>query len=179
MAAVGTGWAQVGTATSTGHGMRAWAKPNPLLAPHELNTAESNWRGRDSRDSPCPPREVQQAGRGHGFHGRPEVPGPHLRGVEDADDAGDDGAVLVLVLLADELNVPQFAEVEIPLLLQPIHCQLQVHQLRRGKGPKPSAPNPTVHPSPPAGTPYLAEAFSRPQPCGAPQSPGKEPLPAG
>lgn len=57
------------------------------------------------------------------------MPGPHLRGIEDADDACDDGAVLVLVLLADELNVPQFAEVEIPLLLQPIHCQLQVHQL--------------------------------------------------
>lgn len=57
------------------------------------------------------------------------VPGPHLRGIEDADDAGDDGAVLVLVLLADQLDVPQFAEVEIPLLLQPVHCQLQVHQL--------------------------------------------------
>lgn len=54
----------------------------------------------------------------------------HLRGVEDADDAGDDGAVLVLVLLADQLDVPQLAEVEIPLLLQPVHCQLQIHQLR-------------------------------------------------
>ena len=37
--------------------------------------------------------------------------------------------MLALVLLADELDVPQLAKVEIPLPLQAVYCQLQVHQL--------------------------------------------------
>lgn len=52
-----------------------------------------------------------------------------LGGVENADDARDDGAVLAFVFLADELDVPEFAEVEVALLLQPVHRQLQVQQL--------------------------------------------------
>lgn len=55
----------------------------------------------------------------------------YLCGVENVHDLGEDGVALVLVLLADELDVPQLAEVEIPLLLQAVHCELQVHQLRR------------------------------------------------
>ena len=45
----------------------------------------------------------------------------HLGGIEDANDARDDRAVLTFVFLADELNVSKFAEVEVTLLLQPIH----------------------------------------------------------
>lgn len=48
MADMGTGVAQVGTSTSRWHGTRALAKPNPLLAPHGVNKAESDWGGRDS-----------------------------------------------------------------------------------------------------------------------------------
>lgn len=99
------------------------------------------------------------------------VPSPHLRGIEDADDAGDDGAVLVLVLLADQLDVPQFAEVEIPLLLQPVHCQLQVHQLwwemggqtlqlEAGRGPLPRTQGGSG-PSPPS------QAGASPVPAGS------------
>lgn len=55
----------------------------------------------------------------------------HLSGVENADDARDDRAVFTLVLLADELDVTQFAKIEVPLFLQPVHRQLQVQQLLR------------------------------------------------
>lgn len=104
---------------------------------------------------------VPGSGMGRGFR-RAAVPSPHLCGVEDADDASDDGAVLVLVLLADQLNVPQFAEVEIPLLLQPVHCQLQVHQLRGDGAFSPRLPVPggaQHHPLPP--TPRRPPALRR------------------
>lgn len=52
-----------------------------------------------------------------------------LSGIQNANDARNDRAVFTLVFLADELNVTQFAEVEVSLLLQPIHCQLQVQEL--------------------------------------------------
>lgn len=41
----------------------------------------------------------------------------HLGGIEDANDARDDRAVLTFVFLADELDVSEFAEVEVALLL--------------------------------------------------------------
>lgn len=40
-----------------------------------------------------------------------------LGGIEDANDARDDRAVLTFVFLADELDVSEFAEVEVALLL--------------------------------------------------------------
>lgn len=52
-----------------------------------------------------------------------------LSGIENANDARDDRAVLTLVFLADELDVSEFAEVEVALLLQPVHGQLQIQQL--------------------------------------------------
>lgn len=52
-----------------------------------------------------------------------------LGGIQNANDARDDGAVFTLVFLADELDVTQFAEVEVSLLLQSVHCQLQVQEL--------------------------------------------------
>lgn len=52
-----------------------------------------------------------------------------LSGVENADDARDDRAVFAFVFLADQLDVTQFAEIEVSLFLQPIHRQLQVQQL--------------------------------------------------
>lgn len=55
--------------------------------------------------------------------------------IQDAYDAWNDGAVFTLVLLADQLNVPQFAKVEVTLFLQPIHCQFQIHQLSKWKQP--------------------------------------------
>lgn len=50
----------------------------------------------------------------------------HLSGIENANDARDNRAVLTFVFLADELDVSKFAEVEVALLLQPIHGQLQI-----------------------------------------------------
>lgn len=55
--------------------------------------------------------------------------GAHLSGIENANDARDNRAVLTFVFLADELDVSKFAEVEITLFLQPVHCQLQIQQL--------------------------------------------------
>lgn len=55
--------------------------------------------------------------------------GAHLSGIENANDARDNRAVLTFVFLADELDVSKFAEVEIALFLQPVHCQLQIQQL--------------------------------------------------
>lgn len=52
-----------------------------------------------------------------------------LRGIENANDARDDRAVLTFMFLADQLDVSQFAEIEIPFFLQPIYGQLQVQQL--------------------------------------------------
>lgn len=52
-----------------------------------------------------------------------------LSGIENANDARDNRAVLTFVFLADELDVSQFAEVEVAFLLQPVHCQLQIQQL--------------------------------------------------
>lgn len=57
----------------------------------------------------------------------------HLRGIENANDARDDGAVLALMFLADQLDVSQFAEIEISFFLKPVYGQLQVQQLRRHK----------------------------------------------
>lgn len=53
-------------------------------------------------------------------------PRAHLSGIENANDARDNRAVLTFMLLADELDVSKFAEVEVTLLLQPIDGQLQV-----------------------------------------------------
>lgn len=55
----------------------------------------------------------------------------YLRSIENLDDLGDDWVVFVFMLLADKLDVSQFAEVEIPLLFQAVHGQLQLHQLQR------------------------------------------------
>lgn len=52
-----------------------------------------------------------------------------LSGIQNANDARNDRAVFTLVFLADELDVTQFAEVEVSLLFQPVHCQLQVQEL--------------------------------------------------
>lgn len=52
-----------------------------------------------------------------------------LRGIENANDARDDGAVLALMFLADQLDVSQFAEIEISFFLKPVYGQLQVQQL--------------------------------------------------
>lgn len=53
--------------------------------------------------------------------------GRHLCCIEDFGNPAQDGIIFALILLADELNVTEFAEVEIPLLLQSIHCQFEVH----------------------------------------------------
>lgn len=50
----------------------------------------------------------------------------HLSGIENANDARDNRAVLTFMFLADELYVSEFAEVEVPLFLQAVHCQLQI-----------------------------------------------------
>lgn len=66
----------------------------------------------------------------------------HLSGIENANDARDNRAVLTFVFLADELDVSQFAEVEVAFLLQPVHCQLQIQQLRGEKAMfKPEIPD--------------------------------------
>lgn len=50
----------------------------------------------------------------------------HLSGIENANDARDNRAVLTFMFLADELYVSEFAEVEVALFLQAVHCQLQI-----------------------------------------------------
>lgn len=136
-----------------GHGHRQTLVgpcPTCALAPGPLSPHGASQHGAKPLASPSPGAalgagEAGRWGRGVLAWGKPwgwvcqqpdgqRVLRAHLRGVEDADDAGDDGAVLVLVLLADQLDVPQLAEVEIPLLLQPVHCQLQIHQLRADDG---------------------------------------------
>lgn len=49
-----------------------------------------------------------------------------LSGIENANDARDNRAVLTFMFLADELYVSEFAEVEVALFLQAVHCQLQI-----------------------------------------------------
>lgn len=51
----------------------------------------------------------------------------YLCGIEYVYYPGKDGVVFTLVFLADELDVPQFAEVEISLLFQSVHSQFQLH----------------------------------------------------
>lgn len=53
----------------------------------------------------------------------------HLSGIENANDARDNRAVLTFMFLADELYVSEFAEVEVAFFLQAVHCQLQIQQL--------------------------------------------------
>ena len=52
-----------------------------------------------------------------------------LCGVEDVEDPLDH-AVARLVLLADDFDVAQFAEVEVTLLLQTLHAEPHVLQLK-------------------------------------------------
>ncbi len=42
----------------------------------------------------------------------------------------DNGSPRELMLLAEHLHVPQLPEVEVPLLLQPLHSQLHLHHLQ-------------------------------------------------
>lgn len=51
--------------------------------------------------------------------------------VENVDYLAEDGVVFALVFLANQLDVPKFAEVEVSLLLQSVYSQLQLHQLRK------------------------------------------------
>lgn len=55
----------------------------------------------------------------------------YLCGVQYGYDFAEDRA-FTFVFLADELDVSKLAEVEVPLLLQSVHSQLQIHQLRTG-----------------------------------------------
>ena len=53
----------------------------------------------------------------------------YLCSVEYIHDLAECSAVFILMLLTDQLDVPEFAEVEISLFLQTVHSQLQVQQL--------------------------------------------------
>ena len=53
----------------------------------------------------------------------------YLCGVEYIHYFAEGGVVVAVVLLADELDVPQLAKVEVPLLLQAVYGHLQVQQL--------------------------------------------------
>lgn len=111
--------------------------------------ANPSWRGGERKGEPA--GQAEGSGSTHGLEARADWPQiqrssllsnlgrvvgrgekrAHLSGVENADDARDDRAVFTLVLLADELDVTQFAKIEVPLFLQPVHRQLQVQQLLR------------------------------------------------
>lgn len=101
------------------------SEPAWVLAPCHCTCSVGPWAGAFSR-LPSLAHAPQGPFWSQGLVGMGEahqVPNrTHLRGVEDANDARDDGAVLTFVFLADELNVSKFAEVEVALLLQPIHC---------------------------------------------------------
>lgn len=87
----------------------------------------------------------------------------HLSGIENADDARDDGAVFAFVFLADQLDVTQFAEIEVSFFLQPIHRQLQVQQLLRQEevfmpdGPASDA-SACLPPVPSVNSPFLSHS---------------------
>lgn len=49
----------------------------------------------------------------------------YICGIKNFHNPLQHWVVLAFVLLADQLNVPQFAEVEIPLLLQVFNSKLQ------------------------------------------------------
>lgn len=53
----------------------------------------------------------------------------YLSSIEDVENLREDWVVFTLMLLADELDITQFAKVKVSLLLQAIHGHLQVHQL--------------------------------------------------
>lgn len=99
-------------------------EPAWVPAPCRSTCSMGPWAGAFSR-LPSLARALQGPFWSQGLVGMGEahqVPGrTHLGGVEDANDARDDGAVLTFVFLADELNVSKFAEVEVTLLLQSIH----------------------------------------------------------
>ncbi len=54
----------------------------------------------------------------------------HLCGVQHIQDLSEGGAAVALALLTDQLDVSELAKVKVPLFLQTIDRQLQVHQLR-------------------------------------------------
>lgn len=56
----------------------------------------------------------------------------HVCGIKNFHNPLQDGIVLPFVLLADQFNVPQFAEVEISLLLQIFHGKFQYVDLPKG-----------------------------------------------
>lgn len=111
--------------------------------------ANPSWRGGERKGEPS--GQAEGSGSTHSLETRVEWPRvqrssllsnlgrvvgggeerAHLSGVENTDDARDDRAVFAFVFLADQLNVTQFAEIEVSFFLQPIHRQLQVQQLLR------------------------------------------------
>merc|ERR1719203_699499 len=58
---------------------------------------------------------------------------PILRGVQDTQDLVYEVRIArrghVLLLLCDHLYVPELSEVEVPLLLEPLHGELHLHDL--------------------------------------------------
>lgn len=53
----------------------------------------------------------------------------HLRSVEDVDNLCKNWVAFALILLADELDIAEFSEIKVSLLLQAVDRHLQVHQL--------------------------------------------------
>lgn len=89
----------------------------------------------------------------------------HLSGIENANDARDNRAVLTFVFLADELNVSKFAEVEITLLLQPVHGQLQIQKLLGDKVEfRPEIPASDSPSCPDRGLAFVEGSLSGPRP---------------
>lgn len=53
----------------------------------------------------------------------------YLCSIQCIHDFGEDWVIIIVIFLADELDVSQLCKVEVPLLLQPLYSKLQIEQL--------------------------------------------------